>query len=134
MRWAGFTNSGLRGLQLLVWAVFSALCRRGSYRVGRRSEFRQPSEVLRGGGEQELVASPGRAAQSQTSELQDAFEMGEQHFDLLSAMTRSRIFRRLGDRSRDVTSVLIQISRDFAEAHIWTALGSQRAASCGVHV
>jgi hypothetical protein len=38
---------------------------------------------LRGGGEEELIASTARTAQSQAIEAQDALEVGEQHLDFL---------------------------------------------------
>jgi len=48
-----------------------------------RSSPGQLSEVLGCGCEVELVTRAVRPAQSQSTELQDAFEVGEQHLDLL---------------------------------------------------
>jgi hypothetical protein len=48
-----------------------------------RDQLRQFPEVLGGGCEQELVVSAGRSSQSQPIELEDAFEMDEQHLDSL---------------------------------------------------
>ena len=42
------------------------------------------AEVLSGGGEMELVAGTAGAAKSEPVEFQDAFEVSEEHLDLLS--------------------------------------------------
>lgn len=49
-------------------------------------EFSELSEVLGGGGEQELVASAAWSAPPKAAEPEDALEVGEQHLDLLSPM------------------------------------------------
>ena len=41
------------------------------------SEFCELPEVLDGSGKEELIASPIRPTQAQSTKLEDAFEMGE---------------------------------------------------------
>ena len=48
------------------------------------SEFDKLFEILGGGGEEELILGAARPAQAQTAKPEDALEMGEQHFNLLS--------------------------------------------------
>jgi hypothetical protein len=50
-------------------------------------QFCEFAEVLGYCGEVEFVFRSVRAALSQASQAEDAFEVGEQHFDLLSAAT-----------------------------------------------
>lgn len=57
----------------------SGLCESGHW-----SELGELSEVLGGGGEQELVAGAAWSAQPQATEPEDALEVGEQHLDLLA--------------------------------------------------
>jgi hypothetical protein len=52
------------------------------HRRRRGDQFRQFAEVLSGRSEEELVVFPGRSAQSQAIEAQDALQVGEQHLDL----------------------------------------------------
>ena len=42
------------------------------------------SEILSGGGQEELVAGTARSSQSQPPEMKDALEVGEQHLDLFT--------------------------------------------------
>jgi hypothetical protein len=56
---------------------------------GRRewNELRQFSQILGGGGQQELVLGSIWAAQAQSTEPEDALQMSEQHLDFLSFAT-----------------------------------------------
>jgi hypothetical protein len=53
-------------------------------RVRHGTRSYRKSEVLGGGGEEELVAGAAWSSQPQAIELQDAFQVREQHLDLLS--------------------------------------------------
>jgi len=59
---------------------------------GKRDQLRQFPEVLGGGCEQELVVSAGWSSQPQPIELEDAFEVSEQHLDLLAQPSRGGTF------------------------------------------
>ena len=48
-----------------------------------RDDLGELTEVLCGGGEEELIFCAVWTSEAQSIELQDAFEMGEQHLDLL---------------------------------------------------
>ena len=50
--------------------------------------FRQTPEVLSDSCEQELIASAAHSAQPQASQVQDAFEVREQHLNFLSIFAR----------------------------------------------
>ena len=52
-----------------------------------RSELGELSEVLGGGCKQEFILRAAWASQSQSAELQDAFEMGKQHFHFLPVLS-----------------------------------------------
>jgi hypothetical protein len=52
-----------------------------------RNELGELSEVLGGGGKQELGPSATWPTQSQASHSEDAFEVSEQHFDALAFMS-----------------------------------------------
>jgi hypothetical protein len=54
----------------------------GGWRL--RGELGQPTQVLGDGRQRELVLCASRPAQTQTAELQDAFQMGERHLDALA--------------------------------------------------
>jgi hypothetical protein len=49
-----------------------------------RGELGPPTQVLSNRCQRELVLCASRPAQTQTAELQDAFQMGEQHLDALA--------------------------------------------------
>jgi hypothetical protein len=60
---------------------------RGSYAglgTRYRNQLRQLPKVLGGCSEEELVASSTWSSQSESIEFQNAFEMGEQHLDLVA--------------------------------------------------
>ena len=50
------------------------------------------SEVLNGGGEQELVSGAVRSAQAKAAHPEDAFEMGKQHLDTFALPPRLFVF------------------------------------------
>jgi hypothetical protein len=49
---------------------------------------REPSQVLSDGGQNKLILGTSRAAQSEPTELQDALQVCEPHFDLFALMPR----------------------------------------------
>ena len=51
--------------------------------------------------------APVGPSQSKPIELENAFEMGEQHLDLLAQSARHVALPRLGDRTRHVTRALV---------------------------
>ena len=55
----------------------------GSWDDALGGELGEFSEVLGGGGEEELVIDAVETSQAQAVELQDTFEVGKQHFHLL---------------------------------------------------
>ena len=52
-----------------------------------RYQLRQLSEVLGGGGQQELIFGSTRPTQAQSIQPEDALQMSEEHLDLLSFAT-----------------------------------------------
>src|SRR5665213_1448633 len=72
------------------------------------------------------------ASQSQPIESEDAFEVGEQHLDLLPLAARYDVSVRLGDVPRSVASGFIDGARYFARGGIGTATGFQIAGIAGV--
>ena len=56
-------------------------------RTGHRNELGKLSEVLSGGCEDELVTRTVRSSKSQAIEPENAFQMREQHLDLLAKPT-----------------------------------------------
>src|SRR5208282_1509088 len=90
-------------------------------RVSQWSQLGQVPEVLRGGGEQKLVARSTWSSQAEASEPKNAFEMGEEHLDLFSAMAGSLMFGRCGKRPGDVARILMQVARDFPRRCVWAA-------------
>ena len=59
--------------------------------------FRQAPEVLSDSGEQELIASAVQSTQPQASEVQDTFEVREQHLNFLAIFARLSVKTSLGD-------------------------------------
>ena len=70
-------------------------------------QFGEFPEVLGGGGEVELVAGAARTTQSQPVELQDAFEVREQHLDLFALAARGLVSLGLGDVASHVAGALV---------------------------
>ena len=92
-----------------------------------RSEFCEPSEVLGRGGEQELILGSVWAAQAQSTELQNAFEMGKQHLDFFAVATRLVEVGRVVKRPCDIASIFINVTRYAARRCCGTALRLQHA-------
>ena len=67
------------------------------------------------------------ASQSQPIESEDAFEVGEQHLDLLSLAARRNVSVCLGDVPRSVASGFIDGARYFARGGVGTATEFQTA-------
>jgi hypothetical protein len=65
------------------------------------------AEVLSGSRQVEFVASAARAAQSEPIELQDAFQMCEQHFDLFALVARGLVGLSLGDVASQVAGAFM---------------------------
>ena len=84
-------------------------------------QFRQFAEVLRGRGEEELIAGTARSAQAQAIEPQDALEVGEQHLDFLPLPPRAAIGVGLGDGAGQVTSAFVDATRHLAGWLLGTA-------------
>src|ERR1700722_7631503 len=59
----------------------------GEDRLRERNELRQLSEVLGGGGQQELIFGSTWPTQAQSIQPEDALQMREEHLDLLSFAT-----------------------------------------------
>ena len=87
-------------------------------RMWHGPQLGEPSQVLGGGREQELVAGAVRTSQSQALEPQDALEVGEQHLDLLPPVTGASIGRRVGESARHVAGVFVEIARDLAGGRV----------------
>jgi hypothetical protein len=66
---------------------------------------------LGGGGEEEFVSCAVGTAQSEETESKDALEMGEQHLDLLPAIARTFVGRRVCQSSGDITSIFVEVTR-----------------------
>src|SRR5688500_4980371 len=65
-------------------------------------------------------------SQAQSVELENAFEVREQHFYLLPLATRGQIGIGLGDVASEVTSTLVDRAQDLARALLGTAAWLER--------
>jgi hypothetical protein len=72
----------------------------------QREQLGEFSEVLGGGCEVEFVAGAVWATQSEPPEAKDAFEVGEQHLDLLPELARDCVLRGLSDGAGHVSGGL----------------------------
>src|ERR1700734_2629730 len=79
----------------------------GRLEVRCRDQLRQLSEVLGGCREEELVAGAVGSSQSKSIQLQDAFEVCKQHFDLLAQPPRGPTVPRPCNLARHVASALM---------------------------
>ena len=70
-------------------------------------ELGQFPEVLSGSRQVEFVAGAARAAQSEPIELQDAFKMCEQHFDLFALVARGLVGLSLGNVASQVAGAFM---------------------------
>ena len=64
----------------------------------------------------------GQPSQAQPIQLEDAFEMCEQHFDFLAITPRLLVLRRVGDLTRDIPRALVHATHDSAVGHVRAAL------------
>ena len=87
----------------------------------------QALQILHDGGEQELVAGAGQAAQPQPADPEVAFYVAEQGLDLLASASRLAVGVRLHQGAGVVTRRLIDISRNLARRRGWTTSGLKRA-------
>ena len=83
--------------------------------------FRHAPEVLSDSGEQELIASAVHSAQPQASQVQDAFEVGEQDLNFLSIFARLTVKAGLGDFASQIARSFIDAARDLADRCTRTA-------------
>lgn len=65
--------------------------------------------------------SSTRSSQSEAAQLQDALEMGKQHFNLLSFTARLVKGRRVIQGSGHVSTIFINVTRDLARWRVWAA-------------
>jgi hypothetical protein len=73
------------------------------------------SQILRSRYHRELIMGTAWTSQSETVELQNAFEMSEDHFHVLSLTARAVVFRRLRNTPRFVTRSFMDAAGDLAE-------------------
>ena len=81
----------------------------------------KPAQVLGNGGQRELVLCAARTAKPKAVQLENAFEMGEQHLDPFAIAARSLEGFSAGQRTGNIASALVDAAWDFA-------LGCLRAA------
>ncbi len=72
-----------------------------------RKDLGQFAEVLGGCGEEEFVVCAARAAQSEPPEAEDAFEVREEHLDLLSQLHRDVVLAGFGNVAGNLTGVFV---------------------------
>ena len=89
--------------------------------------LRHAPEVLSDGGEQELIASAVHSAQPQASQVQDAFEVSEQHLNFLSIFARLPVKTGLGDAASHIARRFIDAAGDLAVRRVRTAVRLRRA-------
>jgi hypothetical protein len=90
------------------------------------SEPGEFSQVLCGGGEQELVLRAARITEAEPTELEDALEMGEQHLDPLTLVPGLLEGWGAGQRSDEVAGILIDVPRDLGLRRVGTATRFKR--------
>ena len=71
-------------------------------------------EVLHDGGEVELIACPGEAAQSHALEAMVGLEVCKAHFDLLAFVAGFGELERAHQRTSMIASFFVLIARDLA--------------------
>ena len=88
--------------------------------------FRHAPEVLGDGCKQKLIASAVHSAQPQASQVQDAFEVCEQHLDFLSIFARLPVKTGLGDVASHIARSFMDAARDLADRCTRAAARLQR--------
>ena len=85
---------------------------RGDHGRRSRHQLRETAQVLCGGRQRELELGATRSAQPQAAEMQDALQVREQHLDAFALTARPLEGLGLGERTRNVTSLLIDAAQD----------------------
>ena len=85
------------------------------------SEFRQSPQVLGGCCKQEFVSRTTWTSQPQTRHPENAFEVSEEHLDLLAAMSGTLVSGCGGNRSGDIAGIFVEITRHLARRRIRAA-------------
>ena len=88
---------------------------------------RQTPEVLSDSCEQELIASAAHSTQPQAGEVQDAFEVREQHLNFLAIFARLPVKTGLGDVASYIARRFIDAAGDLAVRRVRTAARLHRA-------
>jgi hypothetical protein len=86
-----------------------------------RDEFGEPAEVLGDRRERELILSAFRTAQSKTSHLENALQVGEQHLDALALAARLLEGGGAGEGTGKVAGAFVQAAWDLASRCVGTA-------------
>ena len=84
----------------------------------RREPLGHSSQILCSCCHQKLIMSTARTTQSQAIEFEDALEVSEEHFHLLSLSARLFVFWGSSDAPRFVTRSFVDAAHDFAKLHI----------------
>ena len=92
-----------------------------------RDQLCELPEVLGGGGEVEFIGGSTWASQSEPAETENALEMGKQHLDLLSELSRGFVFFRPGDVARHLAGAFVDRAQDPALRLLRAALRLQWA-------
>ena len=79
----------------------------GGFWISVRCDLRQLPEVLGCGDEEELIPGAAWASEAQSSETEDAFEMGEQHLYLLSELGGDGVFLGRCDVARHLAGAFM---------------------------
>ncbi len=77
-------------------------------------EFSEAPQVLRGGGEQDLISRAVQTTQPKPIEPEDALHMRKAHFDFLALPTRLVEGLGVGQRADLITDLLVEIAGDLA--------------------
>ena len=97
---------------------------------GRRwtsNQFAEAPQVLGDGRQGKLELRPAWAPQSQSSEAQNALQVGEQHFNLLAIAACLGKLLRPGEGTSHITGFFVHIAWHLALRRCWTAFGFERA-------
>jgi hypothetical protein len=92
-----------------------------------RDDLGQLAQVLGGGSEDKLVFCTVWSPQAQAVELKDAFEVREEHLDLLSLASRGHVGIAGGDIAGHVARAFVDRAQDLALGSVRTAFRSELA-------
>ncbi len=87
----------------------------------RREPLGHSSQILRSCCHQKLIMSTAWTTQSQAIEFEDALEVSEEHFHLLSLPARLFVLRGCRDAPRFIACSFMDAAHDFAKLRIRTA-------------